>query len=312
MILTVTLNPCIDHTADVESFTPGATNRVLSSRRDPSGKGVNVSIVLRRLGIRTVCAGVTRAENRGLLEETVEAHHIAHDFVTAPGALRVNLKIFDRAAGVMTECNEKGSPLPPESLGEFLELLDRRLPEARMLVLSGSVPPGVPDDIYKTIGLMARKAGVPVVLDAKGPLLHHGLEARPVLIKPNLDELRETFGVAPQTAAETGTVCRAILRETGLTYLCLSMGAKGALLATRDGVWVTPGSKVEVRGIQGAGDSMVAGLCAGILRCEEPEKLLAGGAAAAQGSVEKPGTLLCEREDYLRFLTKVPVQRLSI
>ena len=118
MILTVTLNPCIDHTADVESFTPGATNRVLSSRRDPSGKGVNVSIVLRRLGIRTVCAGVTRAENRGLLEETVEAHHIAHDFVTAPGALRVNLPAVVMSGGAMLPGNDKGKDMSLSTMFE--------------------------------------------------------------------------------------------------------------------------------------------------------------------------------------------------
>ena len=178
MILTVTLNPCIDHTAEVERLVPGGTNRVLSSRRDPSGKGVNVSTVLHELGAETLCLGVSREENAGLLESVLERQGIPYDFLRVPGSLRTNLKLLDRSCGVMTECNEKGSPLTEEQLASFLALARRHLADASLLVLSGSVPPGVPADFYRTLALAASESGVPVVLDASGPLLLEGLKAR--------------------------------------------------------------------------------------------------------------------------------------
>lgn len=307
MILTVTLNPCIDHTAEVERLVPGGTNRVISSRRDPSGKGVNVSAVLHELGAETLCLGVSREENAGLLEGVLDAQGIPYDFLRVPGSLRTNLKLLDRSCGVMTECNEKGSPLEQESLDDFLALTRRRLPSADLLVLSGSVPPGVPSDFYRTLALAAAEQGVPVVLDANGPLLLEGLQARPVLIKPNLDELRESFGVSAADLPTLAAACREIVRAYGLLYVCLSMGADGAMLVSSEAAWHTPGSPVSVRGVQGAGDSMVAGLCLGLLHRDAPEKLLRSAVAAAQGSLERPGTLLCEKEDYLRFLPQIPV-----
>ena len=311
MILTVTLNPCIDHTAEVDRLLPGATNRVVSSRRDPSGKGINVSIVLRHLGAETLCLGVSRAENGGLLGAVLEQKRIPHDFYCAPGRLRVNLKLFDRSTGVMTECNEKGEVLPESCLNGFLELAERYLPSAKLLVLSGSVPPGVPDTIYRTLGERAAACGVPTVLDASGPLLREGLRAAPVLIKPNLDELRETFGVEAATHREVVQVGRSLLEKTSVRVLCVSMGSDGAILVTKEEAWYSPGSPVTVRGVQGAGDSMVAGLCLGLLHGADPRELLCGAVAAAQGSLEKPGTLLCEREDFDRIRPSIPAEPIS-
>lgn len=311
MILTVTLNPCIDHTAEVERLVPGGTNRVLSSRRDSSGKGVNVSTVLHELGAETLCLGVSREENTGLLESVLERQGIPYDFLRVPGSLRTNLKLLDRSCGVMTECNEKGSPLTEEQLTCFLALARRRLSGASLLVLSGSVPPGVPADFYQTLALAASESGVPVVLDASGPLLLEGLKAHPVLIKPNLDELRESFGVSVSGLPALAGACRSIVREYGVSYVCLSMGADGAMLVSADAAWYTPGSPVSVRGVQGAGDSMVAGLCLGLLNGDAPERLLRCAVAAAQGSLERPGTLLCTQKDFLRFLPQIPVKPLT-
>lgn len=312
MILTVTLNPCIDHTAEMEHWSPGATNHVIASQQDPSGKGVNVGIVLQQLGAPTLCTGITREENGSLLDAVLDKRKIPHNFFPASGRLRTNLKLFDRSCGVMTECNEKGSPVTQEELEGFLTLFARLLPQTDLLVLSGSVPPGIPKDIYRTLALSARSSGIRVILDASGPFLLEGIQAHPTLIKPNLDELREAFGVTVSDPRGLATACRNILTKYAIPYLCLSMGEKGAMLVTRDEAWETPGSPVHVRGVQGAGDSMVAGLCLGLLHGDSPEQLLRAAVSAAQGSLEKPGTLLCERADFDRFLSEIPVKPITL
>lgn len=311
MILTVTLNPCIDHSVEVERLVTGGTNRVCATRRDVSGKGVNVSVVLRELGAETLCLGLSRQEDAALLETSLQSRGVPFDLLRVPGSLRVNLKLLDRSCGVMTECNERGEPLPGETLNAFCALLRRHLPQAGLLVLSGSVPPGLPADCYRTLAQEAARQGVPVVLDAAGELLLEGMKSRPVLIKPNLDELRETFGVRETGLPGLAAACRALAREHGLRYLCLSMGERGALLAGQQEAWYTPGSPVTVRGVQGAGDSMVAGLSLGLLRGGEPRELLCRAVAAAQASLERPGTLLCRREDFLRFLPQISAVRLT-
>ena len=312
MILTVTLNPCVDHTAEIDHLIPGGTNHVLTSQQDPSGKGVNVGIVLHQLGANPFCTGITRQGNADLLDAVLDSREIPHDFFPAAGQLRTNLKLFDRSRGVMTECNEKGSPVTAEELDGFLSLFARLLPQAELLVLSGSVPPGVPDDIYRTLSVSAESFGIAVSLDACGHLLREGLLAYPTLIKPNLDELREAFGVTVSEKQKLAGACRKILQEYDLSCLCLSMGEQGAMLVTQTEAWETPGSPVEVRGVQGAGDSMVAGLCLGLLHGDSPDKLLRAAVAAAQGSLEKPGTLLCERSDFERFLPQIPVQPITL
>lgn len=312
MILTVTLNPCVDHTAEIDHLIPGGTNHVLTSRQDPSGKGVNVGIALRQLGANPFCTGITRKGNAALLDAVLDSRGIPHDFFPAAGQLRTNLKLFDRSHGVMTECNEKGSPVTAEELDGFLSLFARLLPRAKLLVLSGSVPPGVPDDIYRTLALSAQSLRIPVILDASGPLLREGILAHPALIKPNIDELREAFGVTASEKQDLAASCREILQKHELSYLCLSMGEQGAMLVTQTEAWETPGSPVEVRGVQGAGDSMVAGLCLGLLHGDSPDELLRAAVAAAQGSLEKPGTLLCERSDFERFLPQIPVQPITL
>lgn len=309
MITTLTLNPCIDRTITIEKFLFGGTNKVLDVRKDVSGKGINVSIVLKHLGLDTLCLGFNYSKDSKAIEEELNDQNIKYDFVKVKGEVRVNVKIFDKSVKVMSEFNESGHQVSKEAVDELLDVVYGYFDDTSILVLDGSVPAGVPVDIYKTIIEMANRRGIKTILDAANDLLLEGIKAKPYMIKPNIDELSAISKREIKTREDIISVSREIISK-GVSYVCVSMGKDGAMLIGLDNVYVSPAMKVDIKGIQGAGDSLVAGICMAIDKGISEEKLLAYGVAAASGSLLHEGTLLCEKEDFDRLLPEVVVNRL--
>lgn len=310
MVLTVTLNPCIDRTVKVEGFAAGGTNRVLASRCDVGGKGINVSIALKNLGEDTRCLGLNFKQNGTLLPDILKNRGIGCDFVEADGVLRTNIKIFDIRTGEMSELNEKGSKIGPDVLGAFESILERSLPKASLLILDGSVPPGVPATYYRTLMKRAAWHGVRTVLDARGELLMEGIREHPCLIKPNREELEEAAG---EHIASRRDAVRAARRLIGLGagMVCASLGRDGALLITAEEAYFSAGADVPVRGLQGAGDSLVAGMSYAMVRSLPPPEILRHGVAAAHGSLIREGTQLCTRGDFIKMLPRISVEKIE-
>lgn len=259
----MTLNPCIDRTEYYDTFQVGATNIVKKAIEEAAGKGINVAVGLKHLNIPVKAMGFAYKEDLYKLYGKLDAEQIPYSFVEVDGHLRVNRKLFDESKSEMTECNEKGMPVTKEDVDKLLKMLGEELKDASILVLSGSVPPGVNKDIYAVMTTMANEAGVKVILDASGELLKEGIKTKPYLIKPNREEFINTFGdVKEDTLNE--------LLKMGIQYICLSLGGDGAELISDIGIEKRPAIPVTVRSLQGAGDAMVAGLCKAIYEnCEE-------------------------------------------
>ncbi len=151
MILSVTLNPCIDKTIYLDNLEIGAYNRVKNTRVDLSGKGLNVSTVLNNLKEETMCMGLNFRDNGSFLEHTLTARGLPYYFVRSEGAIRTNIKLFDQSNHIMTEVNEAGPNVPFASIEKLVDEIDVRLDHTHILVLSGSVPPGVPANIYQRL-----------------------------------------------------------------------------------------------------------------------------------------------------------------
>lgn len=281
-VLTMTMNPCIDRTVYFTRFRAGETNYVDNVMEEAAGKGINVAVGLAHLSVPVKVLGFSYEENAEYLYEKLDAEKIPHAFVELPGKMRVNQKLFDRSTKEMTECNERGCPVKPEDVERLVEVLIEELEEAALLVLCGSVPPGVEADIYGKMTAMARAVGVPVVLDATGKLLLEGIKEKPYLIKPNLDEFVNTFlkeeqqtenGKDSKTAKETQKqkVVHAAsqLAADGIRYVCISLGKEGMMLVDAEGERTYPAEPANVQSLQGAGDAMVAGLCKAIYEKEE-------------------------------------------
>ncbi|HZJ56990.1 MAG TPA: 1-phosphofructokinase [Clostridia bacterium] len=309
MITTVTLNPSIDKTITIEGFTYGGMNRIIGSRIDPSGKGINVAIAYSQLGGQALCTGINYRENGNLIEQRLDRDDIAHDFVMADGEVRINHKVYDRSTKAVTELNESGHMVTDEVLAELKNKLVAHCLRSDILVLSGSAPKGVPTGIYKDLLGSVSDLSVKTILDAEGDLLLHGLKGSPDLIKPNLFELETALKIKITSHGDIVKAAQVFL-DKGVKVIGVSLGAEGAVIVNESHAYYAPALKVDVKGTTGAGDSVIAGFCLAIKEGLDLKEMLRYGVAAATASVIREGTLMCTRRDFESLLPKVQVNRL--
>ena len=210
----------------------------------------------------------------------------------------------------MSEFNDKGKEVTEQDVAGFLALLEKEWDETDILVVDGSVPPGVPRSIYRDLIQKANEKGVKTVLDASGDLLSLALPAKPFFVKPNRGELEILYGKAFRDKEEMLSFGKTLI-QGGIHYLCISLGEDGAVFLTESKVYQAKPVKVLVQGVQGAGDSMVAGACLAMTEGLPEEEIFRYAVACATGSLLHPGTELCERRDLEAMLPKVEIEELK-
>jgi len=304
MIATVTANPCIDKTVAVEKFDLYKMNRVRVIRTDFGGKGINVSIALQNLGAETVCLGFNFPDGREALENQLKGKNILHHFIEVPGKLRLCTKIFDQSLKHTIEMNEYGSGVNSEDGIRLIGQAAETAKKCSFITLSGSLPAGLGEDFYLQCARAVRQAAPDcrIVVDAEKKQLLKALETPLCFIKPNIHEFQDTFGCKVNSLEELDTAVQKVLDRYELEMICVSLGAEGAYLSDRKSAWCCRSPKVEVRSIQGAGDSVVAGMCLALEQGLPPEEVLHYGMAAAGDSISREGTQLCEREGFRQLL----------
>jgi 1-phosphofructokinase len=308
-VITVTLNPCYDQQIEIPSFTHGGMNRAASTRTDAAGKGINVSAALNNLGVGSICSGFNYLDNGALLTDFLEERNITHNFVYVPGAVRINIKLFERDTLIMTEINQPGAFVPYEYTEALLTKAASLTDSTEdIAVLSGSRPQNVSEDIYLRL---IERVSCRCIVDTEGAALLATLNTKrkPLLIKPNLFELETAFNVKLPNKEAVISFCRTRIISTGVEYVCVSMGGGGAMLIGKEAAWFAPALDIPVRGLAGAGDSMVAGLVYGLLNNAEPGEILRFGAAAASASVIREGTQLCTRDGFDEMLARVSIHK---
>lgn len=310
MITTVTFNPCVDRTVLLSDLKIGRYNQIQKTICNVSGKGINVSLVLHQLGLETECVGLCYRNGGEKLIALLNSRGIANDWIDVDGELRVNLKITDQVSGLMTECNEKGGAVSADTAGRMLALIEKHLPNTDILVVDGSVPPGIPGTIYADCIRLAQSMGVPTVLDASGQLLKNGIDAKPWLMKPNRYKLETLLQIKIDTVESAVRAAKRLIADESQA-VCLSLGADGAVLVTDGHAWYSRGVSIPVQGTQGAGDSMVAGMCIAALQKLPPPEMLRYGMAAAHGSLLLPGTELCTEEGFREMLPLMTVEQVE-
>ncbi|MEU9502387.1 1-phosphofructokinase family hexose kinase [Streptomyces sp. NPDC048196] len=301
MILTVTLNAALDITYRVPRLRPHRTHRITEVSERPGGKGVNVARVLAALGHRTVATGFagggTGDALRALLAETA----VTDALVPVGGATRRTVAVVDATTGDTTQLNEPGPTVSPAEWDTFLGTYRELLGEARAVALCGSLPPGVPVDVYARLTRTARTAGVPVLLDTSGEPLRRGLAARPDLAKPNADELAALTGSTEPLRAARDT------RRRGAHAVAASLGPDGMLAVTADGAWQAAPPRRFAGNPTGAGDSAVAGLLSGLVEDLPWPARLARAVALSAATVRAPAAGEFDRTTYEELLERVVV-----
>ena len=310
MITSISLNPSIDRTLTVENFTAGGLNRVLSTSDVAAGKGINVALTVSALGLDSECIGFMYRDSASLFEKRLMVNSTAYDFIWCDGSARTNIKVFDRAAGVVTELNASGAPVNEEELAQMVELVTRHAEDSDYLVLSGSTPPGCPEDFYRTLINAVEGLGCRCVLDADGARLKYGLEARPFMIKPNRFELETMTGSRLDSLADIRDAARKYI-DMGVEVVAVSLGADGAMILEGDNALYAPKLNIEVKSTVGAGDSMVAGLVAGFMGENELEDAFRMGIACATARCMTEGYRIVDRTVYKALMDMVKIERIQ-
>ncbi len=266
-VVTVALNPALDQTIEVAGLQVGAVNRAVRMQVDVGGKAINVASCLADFGVSAAVAGQLGRDNAVLFDELFQRKQIANHCCFLDGLTRINTKLVDTVSGETTDLNMPGPELTPEAaaalLEQVLERLDRLVEHADWVVLSGSLPPGMPMEAYAIITQRAQAMGATVLLDTSGAPLKAALAAGPRLVKPNRHELAELVNRPLDTLEAVIAAGREVLNSASAPeQVVVSLGGEGALFLTRHDALLAQPMPVTVASTVGAGDAMVAGLVA--------------------------------------------------
>ena len=260
MIFTVTLNPSIDYVVRLDKLTNGITNRTTSEEYYFGGKGINVSCVLAELGLDSTAYGFVAGFTGEAIEKGIRNDRIITDFIKLKhGISRINIKI---KAGEETEINCQGPHIDDSELERLLQKIDR-IANGDTLVIAGSIPNTMPDDVYERMLERISRKDVKIVVDATKQLLVNSLKYKPFLIKPNRQELSEIFGTEVKTEEDIEKYAKE-LQKMGAKNVLISLGGEGAMMIDENGEKHKAGVlRDKVINTVGSGDSMVAGFVAG-------------------------------------------------
>ena len=296
MIYTMTLNPALDYVMHPLTLDMGFTNRSSSEELHCGGNGINISTLLNELDTPSIAMGIAAGFTGDYLLRSLQEKGIASNFVFLDrGYTRINVKLNGI---VMTMVNGMGPKIPEKKVDELLERMDV-VTAGDTLVLTGSIPNTLPEDMYSQIMKRLGGRGIQFVVDAPGQLLMEALEMHPFLIKPNNHELGEIVGKVLTSDAEIVAAART-LQEKGARNVLVSMAGNGALLLDEQGQVHRIGCpKGKVVNSVGAGDSMVAGFVAGYLQSGSYAQALRLGTACGSATAFSLGLATKEKIDEL-------------
>jgi 1-phosphofructokinase len=294
----------------LNKLLPYGLNRVQSTRLDPGGKGINVGRVLQSFGVDVTVTGLIAGRQGDALLEQLTACGIVSDFLKIEGETRTNLKIIDESVNKITEINEQGFFVSSDYVESFLGKLDALSDQAEIVILSGSLPPGVSVDFYAECTRIAKNKGAKVVLDAEGAILFEGLKAVPYAVKPNLQELGTLFHEEFSSIRQIAEAAKKLI-DKGIEIVIVSMGPDGAVFVNRNEIYKADSWNIPVKSTVGAGDAMVGSLAYSILKQDSLHEIARLSTAAATITVSKIGTQFCSFEEVLESAGKVNVRSLE-
>lgn len=309
MILTMTLNASIDRRFVTCGARQGEVNRVKECRYTAGGKGLNVSRVLALSRAEVLTGGIVGGYAGKYIEAELDKEGIPHDFYQVTQESRSCINIWDEETRQQTEYLEPGFTVDGRTQSSFLEKFREQIQTAGVLTISGSVPQGFDENIYQTMITIARQYHKKVILDSGGTLLLAGLSAKPTLIKPNIDEIRMLTGRSCEHMDELIAAADDLM-QTGIEYVVISLGGKGALMVTGEGRYQAVIPKIKTVNTVGCGDAMVAGLAMGLNEGASAEKLLLGAASIATAAAMSEGTGFYEAENQKRCYNEIIIKRI--
>jgi len=306
-ILTVTLNAAVDKLYTIPGFSVDKVQRPTETRVYAGGKGINVARVYRALGGEVTATGFSGGATGEYIQDSLREEGINTRFVSVANESRTCTAILDPLRRTETVLNELGPWVTPDECASLLQRLRELLPGHDAVILSGSLPPGVSPDTYAAIIGLAREAGIKAVLDASGEALRLGVEAKPLLAKPNVHEL-EALSVAGDG---WGGSAQALREKYGVVLALVTGGARGAVLASAEGTWEAIPPSVELRSALGSGDSLTAGFAWAWEQGWGHAEALKLGVAAGAANAMVYGSGFCTRDQIFEVVARTTVNKIA-
>ena len=306
MIYTITFNPAVDLVIQVPNCQLGTLNRSMGEEYVAGGKGINMSIVLKRLGVDNIATGFLGGFSGKFIEEFLENEGINPQFISVDGTTRINVKVKGE---VETEINAAGPTVDAEKFQQLINYFEDILAEGDIVFLAGNAAPGLDETSYVAIAKLCHVRGVKLVLDTTKESLLACLPYRPFIIKPNQHELEELFGVNIQTQEEMLNYAFQ-LQEKGARNVLISCGSEGAFLVSETGqVFTSNVPKGILVNSVGAGDSMLAGFMAKFIETNDDRKSLKQGAASGSATAFSVG--ITTRELIEELIPQIEIAEIS-
>ncbi|MDB5012981.1 MAG: 6-phosphofructokinase isozyme 2 [Daejeonella sp.] len=301
-VITLTINPALDKSAKVDQVKPEQKLRCHSIVYQPGGGGINISRVLQRLGVSSNCVFTAGGGTGKHLNKLLQQDHIKTEAIFTAEPTRENFSVIDTSTGFQYRFGMPGTPLTEDELELIKKTVADQLAEGDFLVLSGSLAENTPANFYSSLikGLSDKK--VKVILDSSGAALKESLKENLFLIKPNQNELAQLAGKENLSLSELENCAKDLINNGKLEYAVVSLGAKGAFIASKSGIVHQQIPKVEVKSTIGAGDSMLAGIIYSLIHGFPPETMLKWGVACGVSATMSEGTDLARMDDVERVL----------
>lgn len=306
MITTVTLNAAIDKTYYLPRFELSKVSRVQKMYALPGGKGINVARVLNQLGENTLVTGYVAGKNGEFIENELDKQGISHDFVKVDGESRLCLNIIDESNNSSTELLEQGPVIDVQKVEEMRQRIRQLSQRSKIVVFSGSIPLGVPTNMYKDLIAIAKSEGAKVFLDTSGDALLAGIQAKPFLIKPNEDEVQKILGRKLEKKEDLYESMIEWMNQ-GISSVVVSLGVEGSIAGFQGELYRVKTPTIQAVNTVGCGDSFVAGMAAAMVKGENilDSLRLATAAGAANALTQEAGNL--RLEDLQRLLQQVEI-----
>jgi 1-phosphofructokinase len=309
-IATITLNPAIDQTVSIPNFQVGQVNRVAGMQSDPGGKGVNVASFLADFGMPVCVTGLLGEDNPTLFERLFAQKGIKDHFVRIPGSTRTGIKIIDEINRQTTDVNYPGLTPRSQDIEALFRVVDELAKSCDWFVLSGSIPAGLPVDIYQRLVVQIKSSGKSVALDTSGEGLRQALSVKPDLVKPNVFELAEILQ-RPLDSPELIVKAAVTLNQQGIQTVVISMGEQGAVFVQSGQAVLAKPPRVAVKSTVGAGDAMIAGMVAGLIQNIKLVECARLATAFSISAISRVGAGLPPQKTIRSYMKQVTIQSLK-
>lgn len=307
MILTISLSPCIDVNIEVDSLSVGMTHKIINKRIFYTGKAINVSVGLARLGVQTFVTGFMYEDNGRLFEQELHREGLNYKFVWSKGRVRENYKFVDHKS-MLTEFDDVSPELTEQKQDDLIKLISEFASGCEAVFVAGGLAKGMNADFYKKI-LLAVPEGVKKVVDSEGDRLRYALECGVDLVKPNVEELQRTLGIRIKSRASAIDGARQLI-AMGAKNVLLSLGKEGAIITDGKKNYYCKSNNVAMNSTVGAGDAMVAAAMDAMVRGADNAEVLKCGVAAGTAAVITPDTISFQKEKYDEIFSSLFVKEI--